>query len=134
MPTITAGGELRSYIITFDDGRVLVVNDTSLSTMDSVDGSANNVIDVVGLLANTNPTNGSAEFISASGQGFAVETGPAKDSYIISFDDGRVLVIDSTELNSLVSLDGTSGTTINVDGLLANSNPSGERIALPTWV
>jgi len=122
--TVTAGGREDDYLITFADGRVFVVDFQSLSQLDSLDGVTNNVIDVDGLIANSDPSlNVMAEFTSASGAAFTVAPGGAEDDYIITFADGRVLVVDLRSLSQLDSLDGVTDNVIDVDGLIANSDP-----------
>jgi len=128
--TVAKGPLARDYIITFADGRVLVVNRLDVNQLASADGTADNVIDVYGLLANSNPNGGSiAEFTSASGAAFTVAAGGGNDDYIITFADGSVVVVDGQSLSQLASLDGTADNVIDVDGLLANSNPNGGAIA-----
>ena len=53
------------------------------------------MIDVDGLLANSDPSRLIAEFTSASGAAFTVAPGGVEDDYIITFADGRVLVVDA---------------------------------------
>ena len=128
--TVAKGPAADDYIISFSDGRVFVVDTQSLSQLDSLDGTADNVIDVDGLYANSNPGGGFiAEFTSASGATFTVAGGSDEDDDIITFANGRVLVVDRQSLSQLDSLDGTADNVIDVDGLLANSNPGGGFIA-----
>ena len=139
--TVAPGGAEDDYIITFADGRVLVINSRNLITLDSVDGVADNVIDVDGLIANSDPSNDLiAEFTSASGAAFTVAPGPLDTCYIITFADGRILLVNSAILSSLDSQDGVTDNVIDVDGLLANNNPAVNRLgeilcfAQGTWI
>ena len=128
--TIAKGPDDRDYIITFADGRVLVVDTQSLSQLDSQDGTADNVIDVDGLIANANPNGGViAEFTSASGAAFTVAAGGFDRDYIITFADGRVVVAEGDNFVGLDLRDGTSDNVIDVDALFANSNPNGGTLA-----
>ena len=126
--TITPGPSGADYIITFANGRVLVVDAQSLISLHQLDGTADNVIDVDGLLANANAWwTLIAEFTSASGAAFTVAPGGSEDDYIITFADGRVFVVDALGLTSIDSQDGTTDNVIDVDGLYANSNPERRR-------
>jgi len=128
--TVAKGPAADDYIISFSDGRVVVVNGGPLNLLGSADGKADNVIDVDGLYANSNPGGGFiAEFTSASGATFTVAPGGSEDDYIITFADGRVFVIDALGLTSIDSQDGTTDNVIDVDGLYANSNPNGGVVA-----
>ena len=123
--TITPGPSGADYIITFSDGRVLVIDAMGFPGMSRLDGAADGVIDIYGLLANADAsTNLTAEFMSASGAAFTVTAGGREDDYLITFADGRVLVVDAQNLSQLDSLDGVTDTVIDVDGLIANSDPS----------
>ena len=139
--TVTAGGREDDYLITFADGRVLVVDAQNLSQLDSLDGVTDTVIDVDGLIANSDPTTGAiAEFTSSSGAAFTVAPGPLDTCYIITFADGRILLVNSAILSSLDSQDGVTDNVIDVDGLLANNNPAVNRLgeilcfAQGTWI
>jgi len=139
--TVAISGGDSDYIITFADGRVFVVDFQSLSQLDSLDGVTNNVIDVDGLIANSDPSlNVMAEFTSASGAAFTVAPGPLDTCYIITFADGRILLVNSAILSSLDSQDGVTDNVIDVDGLLANNNPAVNRLgeilcfAQGTWI
>ena len=73
---------------------MLVVDAQSLSQLDSLDGVTDTVIDVDGLIANSDPSNDLiAEFTSASGAAFTVAPGPLDTCYIITFADGRILLV-----------------------------------------
>ena len=72
--TIAKGPDDRDYIITFADGRVLVVDTQSLSQLDSQDGTADNVIDVDGLFANSNPNGGTLANLLCFAQGTWITT------------------------------------------------------------
>ena len=54
---------------------------------------------------------------------YTIAKDPSDSDYIITFADGRVLVVDAQSLSQLDSLDGTADNVIDVDGLLANSDP-----------
>ena len=128
--TITPGPSGADYIITFSDGRVLVIDAMGFPGMSRLDGAADGVIDIYGLLANADAsTNLTAEFMSASGAAFTVTAGGREDDYLITFADGRVLVVDAQNLSQLDSLDGVTDTVIDVDGLIANSDPTTGAIA-----
>jgi hypothetical protein len=62
--TITPGPSGADYIITFSDGRVLVIDAMGFPGMSRLDGAADGVIDIYGLLANNNPAvNGLGEIL-----------------------------------------------------------------------
>ena len=129
--TIAKGPSDSDYIITFANGRVLVVDALDFRWLATqADGTADNVIDVDGLLANSNPQAAlTAEFTSASGAAFTVATGGADDDYIITFADGRVLVVNALDFRALDSRDGVTDSVIDVDNLIANSDPNGTLLA-----
>ena len=86
--TVAKGPAADDYIISFSDGSVVVVNGGPLNLLGSADGKADNVINVYGLLVNSDPANSRiAEFTSASGATFTVAPGGSEDDYIITFAD-----------------------------------------------
>ena len=129
--TIAKGPSDRDYIITFADGRVLVVDALDFRWLATqADGTVDNVIDVYGLLANSNPQAALiAEFTSASGAAFTVAAGGFDRDYIITFADGRVLVVNALDFRALDSRDGVTDSVIDVDNLIANSDPNGTLLA-----
>ena len=61
---------------------------------------------------------------------YTITKGNVEDDYIITLDDGRVLVIDQQALNTLHARDGALDTEIDVDGLIANAATGNNSLAV----
>ena len=115
--TVLLGAREDDYLITLEDGSVVVVDAKSLTQLDTEDGTVNGVIDVDNLVDGTSADNIS-QFISGTGQGFTIGPGPWEDDYMITLDDGTVIVTDARSLTQLDTEDGTSNGVIDVDSLV----------------
>ena len=60
---------------------------------------------------------------------YTIAKGPSDSDYIITFADGRVLVVNALDFRALDSRDGVTDSVIDVDNLIANSDPNGTLLA-----
>ena len=72
--TVAAGSGDDDYIITFSNGRVFVVDALGLTSIDSQDGTTDNVIDLDGLYSNSNPNGGTLANLPCFAQGTWITT------------------------------------------------------------